>query len=154
VGIMSNRKINNEFGTPSNYKHQIDIWYRAHSINYEKIELFYDFLTSVYELVDSTFLGSDVTLSESDQRNHFDWCWGKTIQNFSLEKIHFKPTGAHHEYLWNFFLEAYYFSITNEEPIKIKEYLFKLFDFTHTKTRSELDMLAEVYKLLDQNLKK
>ena len=40
------------------------------------------------------------------------------------------------------------------ETIKIRDYFKKLFDFNYKKTRSELDMLTELYKLLDQNLKK
>ena len=37
---------------------------------------------------------------------------------------------------------------------KIPEYFLKLFDFEHRKSRSELDILTEIYKILDQNLKK
>jgi hypothetical protein len=41
-----------------------------------------------------------------------------------------------------------------KKTTKIGEYFFKLFDFRYKKTRSELDILTEVYKLLEQNLKK
>jgi hypothetical protein len=37
---------------------------------------------------------------------------------------------------------------------KIPDYFLKLFDFEHRKSRSELDVLTEIYKILDQNLKK
>ena len=142
------------FVTSESYKQQIDIWYRAYNIHREKVELFYDFLSSLYELVDNTYLGSDVLYNESDQRNHFSWCWNKTIKNFSKEKINFRDDGNHYEYLWNFFFEAYYLVKLDEKTTKIGEYFFKLFDFRYKKTRSELDILTEVYKLLEQNLKK
>ncbi len=38
--------------------------------------------------------------------------------------------------------------------IRIKDYFYVLFSFKHRKSRSELDMLSEIYKLLEQNLKK
>lgn len=136
------------------YRHQIDIWYRAYNIHREKIELFYDFLTSLYDLIDDTFLGSDVLYNNTDQYNHFNWCWNKTLLSFSKEKIFFKEKGTHHEYFWNFFHEAYYLTKLEGENSKIESYFFKLFDFRHQKSRSELDMLTEVYKLLEQNLKK
>ena len=88
------------------YKHQIDIWYRVYNIQREKIELFYDFLSSLYNIVDSTFLGSDVLFTDIDQKNHFNWCWNKILLNFSKEKIFFKETGVHHDYFWNFFRDS------------------------------------------------
>ena len=136
------------------YRHQIDVWYRAYNIHREKIELFYDFLSSLYELVDNTFLGTDVLYKESDQRSHFNWCWEKILSNFSKEKIYFKDKGTHYEYFWNFFLEAYYYMQLDGNQVRIYEYFYKLFDFKHKKSRSELDILTEIYKLLDLNLKK
>jgi hypothetical protein len=151
---MENRENYLEFVSSESYKHQIDIWHRAYNISREKTELFHDFLVSLYELVEETFLGADVTDYEEDQKNHFTWCWDKTIENFSKEKIFFKERGNYYEYFWNFFLEAYYFNQLDDKPIRINEYFDKLFNFKYRKTRSELDMLTEIYKLFEQNLKK
>lgn len=136
------------------YKHQIDVWYRTHNIHREKIELFYDFLSSLYNIVDSTFLGTDVIFTDIDQKSHFDWCWNKLLKDFVKEKIFFNENGIHYEYFWNFYREAYYISKLEENTPRIGEYFFKLFDFKHKKSRSELDILTEIYKLLDQNFKK
>ena len=143
-----------EFISSESYKHQIDIWYRAYNISREKTELFYDFINSIFFLIEETYLGEDVMDLELNQKNHFTWCWDKTIENFNKEKIFFKERGIHYEYFWNFFLEAYYINKQEGGIIRINEYFYKLFDFQHKKTRSELDMLTEIYKLLDQNLKK
>ena len=114
---MENGESYLEFITSENYKQQIDIWHKAYNISREKTELFYDFVVSLYELIDDTYLGSDVIISEEDQRNHFNWCWDKTIENFNKEKIYFKERGQHYQYFWNFFLEAYYFvQLDGEEP--------------------------------------
>jgi hypothetical protein len=109
------------------YKHQIDIWYKAHNISREKTELFYDFLVSLHELIEKTFLGEDVIKTEDIQRNHFTWCWNKTIENFNKEKIYFKERGNHYEYFWNFFLEAYYYMQLDGNQVRIYEYFYKLF---------------------------
>jgi len=73
---------------------------------------------------------------------------------FPKKKFIFKEKGTHYEYFWNFFHEAYYSVKMDEGNPRIGEYFYKLFDFKHKKSRSELDMLTEVYKLLEQNLKK
>ena len=151
---MENREGYLEFITSENYKHQIDIWYKAYNISREKTQLFYDFISALYELIETTYLGKDVINTEEDQKNHFIWCWDKTIENFNKEKIYFKERGNHFNYFWNFFLEAFYFIQLDNQSLKILEYFYKLFDFKHKKSRSELDMLTEIYKLLEQNLKK
>ena len=79
-----------QFVHSDSYKHQIDIWYKAHNISREKTELFYDFLVSLHELIEQTFLGEDIIKTEEIQRNHFTWCWDKTIENFNKERIFFK----------------------------------------------------------------
>lgn len=143
-----------EFITSENYKQQIDVWFRAYNISREKTELFYDFVISLHDLIKETYLGDDVMDNETDQKSHFTWCWDKVIDNFSQEKIYFKERGSAYEYFWNFFLEAFYYTQIDGNVMRIKEYFYILFHFEQRKTRSELDMLNEIYKLLDQNLKK
>ena len=150
---MENKESYLEFVSSESYKHQLDIWYRAYNICHEKTILYYDFLVSLYDLVEETYLGDDVIKTEREQREHFTWCWSKVIDDFSKEKIFFKEIGPHFEYFWNFFLEAYYYTKMDGGNIKIKEYFYRVFDFKHRKTRSELDILTEIYKLLNQNLK-
>ena len=151
---MENKKDYSEFDISEKYKNQIDIWYRAYNIHREKVELFYDFLSSLFNTIDNTYLGVDVLYNEIDQRGHFNWCWNKVIESFNKEKIYFKEKGTHYEYFWNFFFEAFYLSKMDEKEPRIGEYFYKLFDFRYKKSRSELDILTEVYKLLEQNLKK
>jgi hypothetical protein len=143
-----------EYLTPENHKQQIDIWCRANNISREKLELFHDFLISLYVIINDTYLGVDVMFLENDQRDHFNWCWDKLITDFEKEKIHFKNRGEYYHYFWNFFLEAYYLDIiANSEP-RVLSYFVELFNLKSIKTRSELDLLNEIYKLLNQNLKK
>jgi hypothetical protein len=151
---MENKESYLEFVSSESYKHQIDVWSKTYNISREKIELFYDFLISLYDLVNNTYLGEDFLQSEEEQRSHFTWCWDKTIDSFNKEKIFFKERDSCYEYFWNFFLEAYYFAQFDGNHVRIGEYFYKLFDFKHRKTRSELDMLTEIYKMFEQNLKK
>jgi len=116
--------------------------------------LFSDYIISFSELLENTFMGCELYENDLDKKNHFTWCWDKIIDNFSKEKIIFKNRGNCYEYFWNFFLEAFYFAEIEKKQHNIKNYFQKLFDFEYRKTRSELDVLTEIYKLFDQNLKK
>jgi hypothetical protein len=150
---MENKDINlKSILNKQDYGYQAEVWYRAYGITTEKIELFYDFVNSVYKLIDDTYLGPDALVTEEDQKNHYTWCWDKTIDNLSKEKININNRGIHYEYFWDFFLESFYYLKMDDEDIKVKEYLFKLFNYNHKKTRSELGVLTEIYKLLEKNL--
>lgn len=149
---MKKRERYLSFVSYEDFKNQAEVWYKAYNIIREKTELFHDFIISLYDLIDRTYMGSDVTITEKDKKNHFNWCWNKVVSNFAKESIYFKETGQHYDYIWLFFNEAYYLNETSSN--RIKEYFDKLFQFDYRKTRSELDMLTEFYKILDHNLKK
>lgn len=150
---MNNKEEFFESASFDRYKNQADVWYRVYNISREKTELFHDFLLSLYELVDSTYLGSDILITEQDQKNHFTWCWNKTIQSFEKERIYIRENGEHFYYYWNFFLEAFYFRQIEGDEIKISSYITSLFSYDFKKNRSELTIMTEMYKLLEQNLK-
>ena len=141
-----------EFIASEDFRNQAEIWYKAYNIIHEKTELFHDFVITLYEIIDQTYLGPDVLLTQQDQKNHFNWCWNKALTSFSKESIYFKENGQHRDYLWNFFYEAYYLHDSTQN--RIKEYFKKLFQFDYKKTRSELDMLTEIYKILEANIRK
>jgi len=151
---MENKENQVELDLTDKYKHQIDIWHRTYNINREKIVLFYDFLSSLHTLVDSTKKPEFVDDKNLINPDVNDEIYQQIISDFEKEKIFFKEKGTHYEYFWNFFFEAFYIPKLDEKDIKIFEYFYKLFDFAYKKSRSELDILTEVYKLLDQNLKK
>jgi hypothetical protein len=141
-----------EFIASENFKNQAEVWYKAYNIIREKTELYYDIIISLYDLIESTYLGEDVLFSQIDQQNHFNWCWNKVLTNLEKESIFLKERGQHYDYFWLFFQEAFYMSDGN--ALRIKDYFHKLFKYDFKKTRSELDMLTEIYKLLESNFKK
>ena len=130
------------------------IWKRAHNIELPKLNLVKDFIISLYEIIDETYLGDSIILSENDCKGHFKWCWEKTLDNFSKEKIVFNPRGKHFDYLEHFFMEAYYYNKQNNKEVIIFRYINKLFNFEYTKTNSEMDALYDIYSILLFNLKK
>jgi hypothetical protein len=141
-----------EFIASENFRNQAEVWYKAYNIIHEKTELFYDFVISLYDVIDETYLGPDVVITETQQKQHFEWCWKRVLHSFEKESIHFRESGQHHDYMWSFFNEAYYMNDTTQN--RIREYFTKLFKFDYRKTRSELDMLTEIYKILESNIKK
>ena len=128
------------------------LWVKVNNINTEKTELFFDLIISLFYLIEETYLGKDVIKNEEQQEGHFLWCWNKTIENFEKENIKFKYKGEHYNYFYNFFYEGFYNNEIDEKIPKLKKFLEELFQLYKLKTESELDMLSEIYKILENNL--
>lgn len=137
----------------------VDIWFKANNIIFEKLELYSDFSHSLYYLIVDTYLGDNqvsnetkITLSDEDKLKHFDWCWTKTITNFSKEEIFFENEGEHYDYFKTFFEDIFYNQPEENIRKSIGNFFKDLFDREKSFTKSDLDMILTIYKLLDKYL--
>ena len=134
-------------------ENQIEVWLKANNIIPEYSELFYDFVMSLYMLVEITYLGDDVVSTEDDKQGHFNWCFNKVIDDFEKENIIFSSKGQHYDYFWTFFEDAFYYEETRESVQNIEIFFKNLFNLKGKKTKSELDMYTDLYKILENALK-
>jgi len=137
----------------------VDIWFRINNIIPEKMDLYYDFTFSLYYLIVETYLGDDdngsetkINMTNEDKKNHFQWCWKKTIENFNKESLIFNEKGEHLDYFLDFFMEIFY--LQKEDKIKnsIGTFFTDVFDRKKPFTKSDLDMISSIYKSLDKNI--
>ena len=133
-------------------KEEMALWVKAYNIKSEKTELFFDFINSLFTLIRETYLGEDIMKKEEDIKGHFTWCWDKVVSNFKKENINFNEVGNHYEYFWNFFYESFYIAKEEETIPKISMFFNRMFKLYIQKTKSELDLLSEMYCILNSNL--
>jgi hypothetical protein len=95
-----------------------------------------------------------ITLSEEDKTKHFDWCWNKTIDNFKKENLIFENEGEHYEYFKSFFEEIFYNQKEKVVRDSINNFFDDLFNLNKPFTKSDLDMISSIYKLLDKSMEK
>jgi hypothetical protein len=140
-------------------REDVDVWFRSNNIIPEKLELYSDFTHSLNNLIFNTYLGESevnetkIILTEDDDRNHFEWCWNKTIENFDKENIKFDKKGEHFDYFESFFGETFYNQKDNKVKSSIGFFFTDLFNNEKLFTKSDLDMITTIYKLLDKYLK-
>jgi hypothetical protein len=154
---MDNRKALNflkYINTPMS-KESIIVLYNANNIKYEKCELYNEFIQSLIFLVYDTYMGDDIT-NEIDQKNHFNWCWTKNIENFDKEGFIFNSLKLK-TYFLEFMLEVYYPITKKNENQTALDNIIKLwvyiFDYNNNKSKSDMDTLIEVYKMFENSLK-
>lgn len=138
-------------------ENSIAVLYSANNVNYDKCELFSDFVQSLLSLVFDTYLGDDVS-TDNDKKKHFKWCWDKNINNFKDENIVFDDINIPYNYFLEFMFEVFY-DITNKDnnnkiPITIKALWLSVFSYNSPKSRSDIDNFIEIYGILDKTLKK
>jgi len=137
-------------------KDEIIIWFNIHNMTYEKIELYGDFFKSLNYIIMDTYLGDNTSetkifLSNEDNLSHFEWCWNKIIENFKREIIIFKSDGEHKDYFQSFFNDTFYNQKESNLKKSIPKFLNEIFEVGMTYSKSDLDLLTELYKLIEKN---
>ncbi len=94
-----------------------------------------------------------VGMTTDQKKEHFKWCWNKTILNFNKESIDFKFNENDAEFFESFFFEVFY----NQPDQKIKEqidnFFRQIFDKSSNKTKSDIEIFTDIYKVLERSLK-
>ena len=129
--------------------------YRANNIKYERCNLYNEFIMSLNITINDTYLGSEYINSEKEVIQHFKWCLDKVIDNFKEKNIIFEDTTEVEEYFYFFYSEIFYKSEDRKNNLsKLNNLAYLSFDYHRLKSRSDIDVLVEVYKLLDKSLNK
>ena len=139
----------------------LEIWTSVNNIIPEKLNLFSDFINTLYIVVAETYLGESednietkIELTDEDRKNHFKWCWSKTIEIFSKENFFFELTGEHYDYFYTFFEDVFYKQTEKKFRESLDLFLHDLFNFNKPHTKSDLDIISTIYKLLEVHTKK
>ena len=138
---------------------EIDIWFKANNIIFEKMDLFFDFTYSLTLIITDTYLGGDldekeskIEMTDEDNVNHFSWCWKKNLEYFEKEGILIEEDGEHYDYFKEFFTEIFYNHKENKIRKSIGNFFVEMFDRNKPFTKSDLDVLLTIYKSLDNNM--
>ena len=139
----------------------ITAWYLANNITPEHTELFRDFCMSFLNLLNETYLGEDeftnietkVGMSSEQKKQHFKWCWSKTIENFRKEEIFFVFTEDDSMFFENFFFDVFYSQSMSEHKKSVKTFFEQIFDYKYQKTKADIEIFTDLYKLLERSLK-
>ncbi len=139
----------------------VEKWFKVNNIFQEKLDLFSDFSHSLNLLIVETYLGQQdspnetkIVMSDDDNSKHFEWCWDKIVNNFLKEDLNFDNRGEHFDYFKSFFDDIFYTQKDEKIRKSITNFFNDLFDINKPFTKSDLDMVSTIYKILDKHLSK
>jgi len=129
---------------------QMNLLYKANDIKYEKCKLYYDIIKSLNKLIHDTYLG-DEYINDTQKLGHYNWCFNTVIDNLKKEKIIFSNTNELKDYFFFFYDELFY-----KDKDKILDKIDNLpelsFNYSRLKSRSDMDIMVELYKLFEKSL--
>ena len=133
-------------------KDDILLMYRINNVIPERSALYLDFSHSLFDLVVTTYMGDEL-MDAKRVKEHFDWCWKKTIEAFQKERIYFESTELYN-YFFTLFLESFYGESDKSEKNvnKILEFWQDIFRYSTSKTLSEIEAFIDLYKIFDKSL--
>lgn len=128
---------------------------KSQNILKERVDLYGDFSINLLHHIFDTYLGKDYINTKYDIIGHYNWCFGKVLEEFYDQEIDFYGNDE----LYNYFLGYYYDQFYRlNKPQTINHYK-KLWNdiFSHNKSnksKNKLDVLIELYQIFDKSLHK
>ena len=140
---------------------EVVTWFNVHNMIYEKIELYGDIFKSLNCVITDTYMGDSngdspetkIVLSPEDKQSHFDWCWSKMVENFQKENIIITIDGDHKDYLKSFYMDTFYHQTQKNVKDSVPVFLNEIFNISKPFSKSDLDMITEIYKMMEKNVK-
>jgi len=140
---------------------EVVTWFNVHNMIYEKIELYGDIFKSLNYVITDTYMGDSngdspetkIVMSPEDKQSHFDWCWGKMVENFHKENITITIDGEHKDYLKSFYMDTFYHQTQKNVKDSVPVFLNEIFNMSKPFSKSDLDMITEIYKMMEKNVK-
>jgi len=74
------------------------------------------------------------------------------IGDFKKENFDFKQEGQHKDYFKSFFMDSFYDGTQKKLKVAIPEFIEDVFDTDKPFTKSDLDILTELYLMFEKNL--
>ena len=130
----------------------IDLIYTSNNIVFERADLYRDFILTLDDLIETTYLGHELT-EEKERLNHFIWCWNQASEFISQKNIKFMRNNDAYIYFLDYYFDTFY---SNKKTVdfKISDFWKYIFNYNIEKSRSDLDSFINLYKILEKSYKK
>jgi hypothetical protein len=75
------------------------------------------------------------------------------VENFLKENIVITSDGEHKDYLKSFYMDTYYNQSDKKVKSSVSAFLSEIFNMSKPFSKSDLEMITEIYKMMDKNVK-
>jgi hypothetical protein len=147
---MENSEFMNYIANPLTPE-QMNLLYKANDIKFDRCNLYFDFIKSLNKIIFDTYLGVEYISTDREIKEHYFWCFNDVVKKFKEEYIVFDDIDKLKEYFFYFYDELFY-KDKEKSLSKIDNLPEFSFDYHRIKSRSDMDILIELYKLFEKSL--
>jgi hypothetical protein len=132
-------------------KNAIKLYFEK-KIFYTQTEFIKDFLLSLLDKVERTYLGDEI-MTVDNKRDHFGWCMDDTIKLFAKEEIHLNGDKFLKEKLFEIFNKFYYSLKKNKNTLEdIKLRFINTLNPIQAKTTNQIEEVVWYCNLFNTHL--
>ncbi|HPC09501.1 MAG TPA: hypothetical protein PLN85_00305 [archaeon] len=115
----------------------------------QRNELYRDFSINLLSHIIYYYLDKDTLSNDNDIKNHYNWCFNKTCENFKKEEIDFTKNNKLKEYFYKYYYHRYY---KNNEIENNEHFLFwkNVFNLDNQNDKNSMKLLMEIYSIFDE----
>lgn len=123
------------------------IAYKNSDIQREFVDIIREFTNNLMFNLHSTFLGDELTKNEEDVKNHFLWCFNKTVSNYKFINFNMKKRYDYFNYMYNHALGQIYNNKDYDEMVYVLDvmYFSDLLNYNKPKTSNDVLLMSELY---------
>lgn len=127
--------------------------FKSHNILKERIDLYKDFTINLLIKIYDSYLGKEYIKNRRDIEGHYNWCFGKVLEEFDDQEIDFYGNDELYNYFFSYFLDQFY-NTKKQLPLNShKRMWINIFNHKNSnKDKSEFEVLVELYQIFDASL--
>jgi len=126
---------------------------KSHNILKERVDLYKDFAINLLYKIYETYLGNKYIKSKHDINGHYNWCFGKVLEEFDEQGIDFYGNDSLYNYFLAYYIDQFY---KREKQYTInhhKKMWSSIFNYKkQNKIKEEFELLVELYQIFDKSL--
>ena len=128
---------------------------RSYNVKRERIETNKDFTINLLNTIYDTYLGSDYIKTKIDIEGHFNWCFGKVLENFFKEEIDYYENSELYNYFFSYFYDQFYI-VKRVRPLSSYERFWSnVFNYKKNEDNSKIyEVLSELNTIFDKSYTK
>ena len=125
---------------------------RPYNVKNGRIETNKDFVINLINTIYDTYLGDEYIKTKNDIEGHFNWCYGKVLDNFFKEEIDFYENDDLYEYFFSYFHDQFY-KVKRVRPLSSYErFWINIFNYKKNEDNEKIyEVLSKLNDIFDKS---
>lgn len=137
-------------------KKSIEIILKENYINFNRSDIYFNFIRILSSTIFSTYLGSEYIKTKEDIIGHYNWCFNDTCNKFIKMGVDFTSNKEVYNYFLDYYEDGIYNSEKGKEYIEqnVSDYFRLLFEFRETKPMISMMAFIDIYNTFNSTFTK